>query len=111
MAGEATGYTVDPGGLDAHAGTLDEVAAAIATAADAIRTVTLDTSAFGVFCQAIPAMLRPLQDQIGDAVRASGQAVDGAAGGLRSNASNYRSADDASAALLATAGGDDGTAG
>jgi Excreted virulence factor EspC, type VII ESX diderm len=107
----AEGYRVEPARLEAHAATLDEVAAAVTTAADAIRTVTLDTSAYGVFCQALPLMLRPLQEQVGAAVQASGRQIDAAAGGVRTNAANYRAADDASAALLDRIGGDDGAAG
>jgi hypothetical protein len=107
VVGEAAGYTVDPAGLDAHAATLDGVAKAIGAAADAIHAATVDTSAFGVFCQAIPAMLRPMQDQIGTAVRAAGQQVGGAAGGLRTNAVTYRQVDAASAAAFRAAAGEE----
>jgi Excreted virulence factor EspC, type VII ESX diderm len=98
MAGQADGYQVHPASLDQHAGTLDAVAKAVVTAADAVRTVTFDQNAYGVFCQAIPAMLQPLQTQIGDAVQAQAQQVGEAAGGVRDTSAAYRDVETAASA-------------
>jgi len=94
----AGGYDVQPPLLDRHATALDDVAQALATAADAARTVTFDSDAYGVFCRAIPLMLQPLQQQISDAVTSRAEQVGATAGGVRDTASTYRDVDDAAAA-------------
>jgi hypothetical protein len=94
------GYTADTDRLARHATALDDVADAVALAADAVRTVTLDSTAYGVFCQALPAMLRPLQDRIGSAVTARAEQVADVAAGVRATAATYDEAEDTNAAMF-----------
>jgi uncharacterized protein YukE len=78
-------YEVLTEALAAHAKNVDGFADRLAQAADAAREVSLPSDAYGVCCQALPAMLNPLQ-HIGTA------AVDSSVQRLRTTSTDTREA-------------------
>ena len=61
MAGSSGGFQVLPENLTAHAGSVDNAAAAFDQAADAGLHVLLSPLAYGLLCQVLPTLLNPFQ--------------------------------------------------
>jgi hypothetical protein len=49
-----------PEGVQQHAATVDGIADAVRSARSAVHEVTMDTQAYGVFCQFLPTILSPI---------------------------------------------------
>ena len=87
-----------------HAAATDRTAEAMGEARRAVRTVTMDSGAYGQLCQFLPAALSPV---FGLAIRALNGSVDAlqeTGARLRTAATNVQVTDEDSARLVAAAG-------
>lgn len=79
--------------LEQHANAVDDVAAEVNAAADAAHTAELSNDAYGIFCQALPAMMHPLQQLVTDALTTTVDNLHEVGDKLRTAAANYRTSD------------------
>jgi hypothetical protein len=84
----------------AHAGSVDEVAAGLATARDAGARVQLGGSAYGHLCAFLPAAMTTLADRAVDALGVGRSALTETGEALRGVAARVASVDDAAARRL-----------
>jgi hypothetical protein len=84
----------------AHAGSVDEVAAGLATARDAGAQVQLGGSAYGHLCAFLPAVLTAVGDRAVDALGVARSALTETGDALRGVAGRVASVDDAAAKRL-----------
>jgi hypothetical protein len=89
---------VTPAHLDQHASTIDDVLGEVGAAAQAASAVHFDNAAYGLFCQALPAMMEPLKEIIYNALDGTVDNLTQAGFKVRAAADNYRSSDEAAAA-------------
>ncbi|GII22659.1 type VII secretion target [Planosporangium mesophilum] len=87
-----------------HAGVVEQVSEAVETARSAVREVTMDTQAYGVLCQFLPALLTPVFDLGVDALHSSVDALRETAAKLRTAAENTVGTDVSSAQRIGAAG-------
>jgi uncharacterized protein YukE len=88
------GFEVDPGELDAHAGTVEGFASRADTAVGAGAHVTSLDDAYGLFCRPFGAMLKEPQQRGVDTLTATAEQLHEATGKLRECAQTYRDAED-----------------
>lgn len=88
-------FRVAPTHLDEHASTVDGVTDEVNAAAQAAQAVHFDNAAYGIFCQALPAMMEPLKDIIYSALGGTAENLNGVGLKLRAAAENYRGTDQA----------------
>jgi hypothetical protein len=87
-----------------HAGTVDAVADAVDTARGAVHEVTMDTQAYGVLCQFLPALLSPVFGMALDALQGSIGALEETADKLRAAASGTQATDTERATAIDSVG-------
>jgi hypothetical protein len=83
--------------LVTHAATVDSVADEVGVAAQAAQAVHFDATSYGVFCQALPAMMEPLQNIIQNALTTETRALHVTGHNLRTVGGNYSASDLAAA--------------
>lgn len=86
------GFQVVADDLRTHAGKVDGHAQAIAQAVDAANQAMPD-DAYGLICQFLPAVLNELEDEAGDALKASHGGLEAIAENLRATAESYETQD------------------
>ena len=86
VAGEVVEFPISL--VTQHAGTVDAVADAVSTARSAVHEVTMDTQAYGLLCQFLPALLSPVFGLALDALHESIGSLQETADKLRMAASN-----------------------
>jgi len=91
MGGEGVEFPIPL--VQRHAGTVDNVAAAVTTARSAVHEVVMDTQAYGQLCQFLPALLSPVFGMALDALHESIDALHDTADKLRMAASNTEATD------------------
>ena len=91
MAGEIVEFPIPL--VQRHAGTVDNVADAVTTARSAVHEVAMDTQAYGLLCQFLPAILSPVFGLALDALHESIGALEETADKLRAAASSTASTD------------------
>ena len=84
----------------AHAGSVDEVAAGLATARDAGARVQLGGSAYGHLCAFLPAVMTAVGDRAVDALGVARSALTETGDALRGVAERVASVDDSAARRL-----------
>ncbi|NJC83982.1 type VII secretion target [Planosporangium mesophilum] len=87
-----------------HAGSVDQVSEAVETARSAVREVTMDTQAYGLLCQFLPALLSPVFELGAEALHSSVDALRETAADLRTAAVNTVGTDVSSAQRIGAAG-------
>ena len=87
-----------------HAGEVGQVAEAMQTAQSAVHEVSMDSQAYGVLCQFLPALLSPVFDLGVDALRGSVEALHETAAGLRGAAADTAATDATNARAIGAAG-------
>lgn len=90
---EGGGFEVSPDDLTNHAVTVTNIADEVAVALQAAQAVEFDSQAYGLFCQALPAMMLPIEEIIQSALRGEGESLTDSGQRLRKAADNYRSTD------------------
>jgi hypothetical protein len=93
-------YEVLTEALADHARKVDGFADRLAQAAATAREVGLPTDAYGLYCQALPAMLNPLQHIGVAALTSSAKRLSATATNVRDAAENYAEIDDHNALAL-----------
>jgi len=86
---------VTPQHLHDHAATVQDVIGEVNAAAQAAQAVHFDANAYGVFCQALPAMMEPLKEIIYNALGGTVDNLEGVGLKLRAAADNYTGTDHA----------------
>lgn len=95
---------VTPADLVSHAGHVQAVAAAVATARQAGAATRPGPEAYGRLCTIVPMLLGALQDMVVGGIDAAADSLTDTAGRLRAAADGYTSADQRSAAGVRRAG-------
>ncbi|WP_412744020.1 type VII secretion target [Krasilnikovia sp. MM14-A1004] len=93
-----------------HAGEVTQVSEAMRTAQSAVHQVSMDSQAYGVICQFLPALLTPVFDLGVDALRGSVEALQETAAGLRGAAADTEATDAGNARAIGAAGRSPGSA-
>jgi hypothetical protein len=93
----ADGAQVPTSAISGHAGSVDAVADAVEQARSAVGQVAMDTQAYGILCQFLPALLEPVFDLAVEAMNGSVDALHDTAEGLRAVAAHTRATDAANA--------------
>ncbi|EWC61923.1 hypothetical protein UO65_2747 [Actinokineospora spheciospongiae] len=88
------GYDVLSGELRAHAAKMDALAERLGEAVHAARTVSMDDDAYGQFCQFLPAVMRGIEDEAGDALTAGTKGMADTATKVKYTADEYDQRED-----------------
>jgi hypothetical protein len=94
MTGAGLEFPARP--VEQHAGHVEQVADAVATARAAVHDVTMDNGAYGMLCQFLPGVLSPVFGLGVDALAGSVDALQETAARLRGTAAAMLGTDEAS---------------
>lgn len=100
VGSEGTAVQVTTQHLNDHATAVDGFVADVNEAGSAAQQVHLDTRAYGLFCQALPAMMSPLQETIIGGIAGSSANLADVADKLRFAAQNYDQSDAAASTRM-----------
>jgi hypothetical protein len=92
------------GSVRQHAAGVDAIAADVEQARNAAGHVTMDTQAYGVLCQFLPALLMPVFAVAATSLDGSADALRETAAGLRATADEMDGTDRAGARRITSAG-------
>lgn len=98
------GVAVNPAELEAHAGHVDAVAAAVGQARQAGAATAPGPEAYGRLCVIMPALLGQLQEFVVGGIAAAEDSLRDSAGRVRQAAADYREADQRAATGARQAG-------
>jgi hypothetical protein len=102
MTSEAVQFPADA--VRRHAATVDAIAADVEQARGAAGEVTMDTQAYGMLCQFLPALLMPVFAVAATSLDGSADALHETAAGLRVTADQMDGTDQGSARRITAAG-------
>lgn len=92
------GYEVLTDELALHAGKVEALTDRLRTAVDAVNTVTMDNSAYGVVCQPFALLLQPFEQMGVRTLQQAVETVTDTAKKVRDTASSYETTDTTEAA-------------
>ena len=93
--------------VERHAGSVDAVSDAMATARSAVREVAMDTGAYGQLCQFLPGILTPVFGMGADALYKTVDVLTETAASLRTTAADMAATDTAGGQRITRAGDGD----